>query len=108
MNGPVTPDPAATGARLVPILLAAADRLRTHGQPGDPITGGALADAVIGGVLTCGSDLGEVADGQADACYALLGAVLAADPLAWAGEPGNTRRHAVTVLTTAARKAAMA
>lgn len=105
----MTTDPQPTPAarqRLAPILLAAADHLRSAGRPADAITTRDLVGAVIDGVLRRGSDLGAVADAQADACYALLAAELGLSPLIWADRPGSTRSAAVTALTTAARKAA--
>lgn len=101
---PLTPDPQ----RLEPILLAAADQLRDAGQAADALTTRDLVGAVIDGVLRLGSELGAVADAQADACYALLTAELGLSPLVWADRPGSTRAAAVGALTTAARKAATA
>lgn len=103
---PLTPD--TSPATLAPILLAAADQLRNAGCPDDALTTRDLVGAVIDGVMRAGSDLGAVADAQADACYALLAAELGLSPLVWADRPGSTRRAAVTAFTTAARKAGAA
>lgn len=51
---------------------------------------------------------GAVCTAQAEACYALLGAIVGTDPMAWNDLPGTTAVDVVAALRAAARKAATA